>query len=236
MQIEPLPPDADLETISLALFPSVLDRIESRHRTSRRVRWSALALCGACLLVSGALIGAADLAPVFNPGNGKFYENGKFEPATFAINCYSSTASNAPGLTQQYSSQKDINKAISNFGAACDSLDYSVAYSGAVGQAAFQQHAAGYACGVIKVNGGQTARWVAAPKGSPPALSFTTGPPNDSSKQTGCGPVKLITVPHTSMGRVAACAIASNWVAVYPAGGASSSTICRRKGLPVWEN
>lgn len=239
MLLQDIPTDTELEAIAETMLPSVYERIEHRRRASKRRRLTAFTVGGAALLVSGTLLGAAVVAPVFNPGGGRLYENGNLIPASFAVNCYTSNGSDSPGLTQQYSSQNDVNKAVSDLGAACESLEFRAATTSAVGAEAQQQHSAGFDCGRITVNGAHTAWWsFGSSGGTPAAITVSSGPTSGSDDRSGsgfgCGPTVALTVPRTSIGQYAACAIASNWVAVYPLDGQDASNVCHRHGYQLW--
>jgi hypothetical protein len=224
--------ETEIESTARALFPSVLERIDRDRVRAKRVRWSAIVGSGLLLLAGGALLGAAVVAPAFNPGGGESYgANGNFEPATFAIECHTTVGPPAASsATQQYSSQSDANAAISNFAATCNALLQRAESASVVGAAAQQQKAAGQTCGIIHVAGEPDQYWTGSP-GTYHPFSLTDSP---SGYTPRCDTAVSVTIPRVSIGPVAVCARASNWAAVFQSEGQPTSEVCKQEGYPVW--
>lgn len=226
--------ESALEARALALFPHVLERIDRRRQRRTRLRWTGVAGMAVALVMSGALLGAALVSPpVFNPGQGELYTSqGKFQPASFAIDCETSTdVRSASGYSLQYDSQADINAAIRNFASTCYRIIQQAEIDNAVGQAIRAQAAKGIHCGIIHVAGGHNNYWNLNGESPRDGSTFSDSP---QAYGPGCDSVVTISMPHVFVGPVAACAEASNWVLVFERHGLTAAEVCKTAGFPIW--
>ena len=224
----------ELEARALAMFPAVLEKIDRLHRRRTRIRWTAVVGSAVVLVLSGALLGAAIVSPpVFNPGGGELYNShGTLQPATFAIDCETSTdVRTASGYSQQYDNQSDVNAAIANFAVTCDGIVQRAENEDVVGQAVQAQGAKGIHCGIINVVGAHTVYWSLSGNSPGAGATFTDSP---DAYSAGCDSVITITVPRVSVGSVAVCAEASNWALVIERHNQSVTSVCAAAGYPVW--
>lgn len=235
MQNTTVPTRPEAEVITSALWPAILDHIHHDDRIRQRVRFGRLVVAAVALAGSGLLIGATVLAPAFNPGGGQLYgADGQLSPATFAVDCHTSSPPGSPGgMTDQYSAQADINKVITNFQAACESKSRSVSIQDAIFNGAQQQRATGLSCGIVSVPGTEIGYWEHL-GGSSQDLSIVTGSEPRNDWPANCRTTITVKAAPIPTGPVAVCAIASNWAVVYLRGNETTSEICAKAGYPTW--
>jgi hypothetical protein len=248
MENEPRDSERPDDATVLASVQRVEDRvlagIRIDRKRQRRVRVGVGILAGLGLFAGGVAVGAAALAPIANPGaNPGVTEDGRggVLENEFAIDCYTSKSDTHPSEEDETA---DSSGALFNANELIDEHDPSGACAamqsrGDIDQALFHEalklDAQGIDHGFILVLSDHTYQFERGfgPNGTRVGWTF-----DDGIETQAAGVVVTATIPHPTEpdNPTVVCAVASNWVKVYPRGSESAQAVCSSVGLTVWHD